>query len=225
MNDSRITPQSRHEARIHYVTAFIGGFLGIYPMLSAVHLFGSAQTSNMIECVFALIGRNWQDLFLHFTGVVLYALAVFVVTVMVPRTGAGFVKIVALVVDVCAGFVMWLLPQNLPVTVYFYPTFLAMAFQWSAFSGSYGFICSTIFSTNNLKQFVSSIAEVTVNRKKEFKLKAAFFGLTLIAFHLGVCASFLLWKYLGFVSFVFVIVPAVIDLIMILYRKNDEAAV
>ncbi len=224
MNDSRITPQSKREAYVHYVTAFIGGFLGIYPMLSAVHLFGSAQTSNLIECVYALIGRNWQDLLLHLIGVLFYAIAVFIVTVMVPRTGAKIVKSAALAVDVCAAFAMWLLPQNLPATIYFYPTFFAMAFQWSAFPGAYGFICSTIFSTNNLKQFVSSIAEVYVNGKKEFKLKAAFFGATLVTFHLGVCASYLLWKAFGFVSFVFVIAAVVVDLVLILSGKKDETA-
>ena len=215
-DDPRITPQAKHAAHIHYVAAFCGGFLGLFPVLNVIHLFGSAQTSNLIEIVTNLIGGDWFSVMLHVCGALLYALAVFLVTFL-PVHSKINVKYVSLAVDVIAGFVMWKFPPDLPKTVYMYPTFFAMAFQWSAFSGSYGYVCSTIFSTNNLKQTVSALTEAYCNGKPEFKLKAVFFGATLIGFHLGVAASFILNRVFegNNISFIFVAVPAITGTVMI----------
>ncbi len=218
MKDARITPESRHEAHVHYVTAFIGGFLGLFPILNVAGVLGSSQTSNLIECVLTAIRVDWTGLWLHLTGAVLYSSAVFLVTFLNAHSRIN-VKILSLLIDMAAGIVMWKMPDNLPVVVYMYPTFFAMAFQWTAFTGSYGYISSTIFSTNNLKQLVSAITEFTFNGRPEFKLKAVFYGLTLIGFHLGIASSYLLWTCFGNTAFLFVIVAAIFNIVMIVSKK------
>ena len=205
--DSDLSAQNR-EAHIHYIVAFIGGFLGIFPVVNAVHFLGSAQTSNLIDIVLASLRGDWSSLLLHAFGAFLYMLAVFLVTFLPKHTRLN-VKWLALLVDAACAFVMWTFPieRNLPLTVYLYPTFFTMAFQWCSFKGAYGFTSSTIFSTNNLRQFVSSLTEVFCNGDKSFSLKAKFFGLTLLGFHLGVASSGVLWHLFGNGGFLFALAP------------------
>lgn len=216
--DSDLSAQN-HEAHIHYIVAFIGGFLGIFPVVNAVHFLGSAQTSNLIDIVLASLRADWSSLLLHVFGAFLYVLAVFLVTFLPKHTRLN-VKWLALFVDAAASFVMWLFPieRDFPLTMYLYPTFFAMAFQWCSFKGAYGFTSSTIFSTNNLRQFIASLTEVFCNGDKSFLLKAKFFGLTLLGFHLGVAASGILWFFLGNAGFLFALLP--ISVAGLLYRAG-----
>ena len=200
--------QANHEAHIHYLVAFIGGFLGIFPIVNAVHFLGSAQTSNLIDIVLTALRGEWRSLGFHALGAFLYCFAVFLVTFLPKHTRLN-VKICAMAIDAACAVVMWLFPiqKNLPLTVYLYPTFFAMAFQWCAFKGAYGFTSSTIFSTNNLRQFISSLTEIFCNGDKSFSLKAKFFGFTLLGFHLGVAASGVAWHFFGNAGFLFALVP------------------
>ena len=199
---------SNREAQIHYTVAFIGGFLGIFPIVNAAHFLGSAQTSNLIDIVLGTLNGEGRSVLFHAVGAFLYALAVFLVTFLPKHTKAD-VKILAMIVDVSAAIAMWLFPteRNLPLTVYLYPTFFAMAFQWCAFKGAYGFTSSTIFSSNNFRQFISSLTEIFFNGDKSFSLKAKFFGFTLFCFHFGLVLSWLSWHFFGNAGFLFVIVP------------------
>lgn len=199
----------RHEAHIHYIAAFIGGFLGIFPIVNAAHFFGSAQTANLIDIVLDFFAGDWFSIAFDIIGVLLYCMAIILVT-FIPKHTRLNVKILAMAVDCICALVMWRFPHpdKLPLNVYLYPTFFAMAFQWSAFKGAYGFVSATIFSSNNLKQFVSALTEIFLNGDKSYTLKAKFFGATLLAFHLGVAASGTLWHLLGNAGFLFVIIPA-----------------
>ena len=205
-----------HEAQIHYTVSFIGGFLGIFPIVNAAHFFGSAQTSNLIDIVLGALNGEGNTVFLHAFGAFLYAFAVFLVTFL-PKHSKANVKILAMLVDVSAGVAMWLFPteKKLPLTVYLYPTFFAMAFQWCAFKGAYGFSSSTIFSSNNFRQFFSALTEVCINGDKSFSLKARFFGCTLLAFHAGVALSCLLLRSLGSAGILPALVPIVTAAVLI----------
>ena len=203
--------KNRREAHVHYTVAFIGGFLGTFPMVNAVHLLGSAQTSNLIDIVIGSLRGDFKSVALHLFGAFLYCLAVFLVTFLPKHTKLN-VKILAMAVDSLCAFVMWRFPieKNLPLTVYLYPTFFAMAFQWCAFKGAYGFTSSTIFSSNNLCQFISSLTEVFFNGDKSFALKAKFFGGTLLGFHLGIMAGAGCWYFFGNAGFLFALVPCAV---------------
>ncbi len=219
--DKRITPQSKRDAHIHYVIAFCGGFLTVYPLLNVVKSFGSAQTMNFIECIHALLGKNWGAAGWHLLGAVIFAFSIVLVTVANNRKWFN-TKYAALLVDVAAGFVMWKMPDNLPKIVYMYPTFVAMSFQWTSFSGSYGFAASTIFSTNNYKQMISAFAEVLFNKKPEFLLKGQFYGATLLGYNSGVACAFVLAEKLGNVCFTLVAVPAIVAGILLFTRPEEK---
>ena len=96
---------------------------------------------------------------------------------------------------------MGLITAEVNPFVALYPVFFATAFQWCAFTGAKGYVSATIFSTNNLKQTVTSFADYLLSGKEEAgrekKLeKALFYGGTLLYFHVGVAAGYgasLLW--------------------------------
>lgn len=196
------------EAQIHFIVAFIGGFLGLFPIVNVAHFLGSAQTTNLIDIVLGLLSGEGHSVLFHVFGAFLYGLAVFLVTFLPKHTKAN-VKILAMIVDVTAAFAMWLFPvsRDLPLTVYLYPTFFAMAFQWCAFKGAYGFTSSTIFSSNNFRQLISSLTEIFFNGDRSYSLKAKFFGVTLFCFHFGLTLSWFFWRFFGNAGFLFVIVP------------------
>lgn len=199
---------SHREAHIHYIVAFVGGFLGLFPIVNAAHVFGSAQTMNGIDIVMLLLGGSISSALLHLGGAALYAAAIILVTVL-QRRQAIDVRLLALAVDALTALCMWRFPvsSNLPLVLYLYPTFFSMAFQWTAFKGAYNFNSSTIFSSNNFKQFFSSLTEVYLNGDKSFSLKAHFFGLTLLAFHTGIAASYSCWHFFGNSGFLFTLLP------------------
>jgi len=197
-----------HTALTHYTAAFIGGFLGLFPLVNAIHLFGSAQTSNLIGTVTSIIDTDFQNLLFHFFGILLFSISIFLATFLSKHSNINL-KILSMAVDSVAAFFMAYFPteKNLPLIFYLYPTFFALSFHWCAFPGCYGFTCATIFSTNNLRQFISAITELFFNSDKSFSLKAKFFGLTLLFFHIGVCISYILWKFLGNKGFLCAILP------------------
>ena len=189
----------------------------MFPVVNAAHLLGSAQTVNLIDIIVQGFGGQWNAVAFHALGLFLYVLAIFLATLL-PKHTKLHCKLLALAVDAAACVVMWRFPiqKNLPLVIYLYPTFFALPFQWCAFKGAYGFTSSTIFSTNNLRQFVSALTEVWCNGDTSFTLKAQFFGATLLAFHLGVAASWLCWHFFGNAGFLFALAPICVTAIFTL---------
>lgn len=78
------------EARTHYLVSFIGGFLGIFPIVNASHFLGSAQTSNLIDILLGFIYGNGRSVLFHAGGAFLYAFAVFLVTFPGRKKSSGY---------------------------------------------------------------------------------------------------------------------------------------
>ena len=196
----------RNEERIHFTMAFIGGCLGVYALLHFANLFGSAQTSNLIAIVTSLLGGNLAEFGQRVGGTLLYMAAI-ALTVYLPRRMALDLRFVSLAIDALAAMLLSILPEDIAPVLGLYPLFFAMAFQWNSFPGASGFVSSTIFSTNNLRQFTSALSEVWLNHDDSHWPKARFFGLTLLSFHTGVAISYLLWQAVGARSSWFCLLP------------------
>ena len=100
------------------------------------------------------------------------------------------------------------------------PVFFSMAFQWCVFKGAEGYACSTIFSTNNLKQTVLSFTEYFLagedeqeERAKNLK-KGRFFGETILFFHASVAAAYLSLRVMGLAAVWLAVCPLFIGLVM-----------
>ena len=203
---------NRSEVWMHFIMTVCGGFFGGYAVFGRMAVFGSAQTANLIELVGDILGRNTTDAFLRFGALMLYIVAMVIFAVMRKRTSWNL-KYLALMVNAAAVAVLSIMPEKMDPVLALYPVFFAMSFQWCVFKGAEGYACSTIFSTNNLKQTVLSFAEYfltdreqTEERKKSLK-KGRFFGETILFFHASVAAAFAGLHFIGLFAVWLVLVP------------------
>ena len=100
-----------------------------------------------------------------------------------------------------------------------YICIFAMGFQWCVFAGKYGYPCSTIFSTNNLRQFVDAWVQAHLFRDSDHIPRMNLYGGTLLAFHAGVIAECVLWAMgWGSCTILPVLLPAVLALV---WQRRD----
>ncbi len=188
--------KKKYETPLHYMMAFVGGFFGVYAILSFCDLFGNAQTANMIYFVTDLLGHDFADACLRLGGVLLFMAAI-ALTVWLPRHSSINLQVASIFLDGAAAVLIGLFPMDIHPVLALYPFFFATAFQWNSFKGAKGFASSTLFSTNNLKQFTMAVTEVFLNKDKTHTVKARFFGCTLLSFHVGVACSFAARSLIG----------------------------
>lgn len=199
--------QFRYESRCHYLLAFTGGFLGVYALVTRCDVFGSAQTANLIYLVTAVIGHDFSAV-LQRVGAVLVYMSAIALAVFLPKHSKVNLPLTSVAVTSAVAALMGFLPETVPPVIALYPVFFATAFQWTTFKGAGNFNSSTIFSTNNLKQFTMALTEVLLNKDPSHKQKAVFYGCTLLSFHSGVAVSFLLCLSFGIHASLFALIPA-----------------
>ena len=216
-----VKASNRYDGVIHYGMSLVGGMLGVYSILCFSAFFGSAQTANLIYIVTSLLGGDWLQVLLRVGGALLFAGAIFL-TVCLNKKYPNQMRLVSIGIDALAVVILSLLPDGTSPILGMYPLFFATAFQWNCYSGAKGFACSSIFSTNNLRQFVSASTEVLVYHNQQQKAKAKFFGCTLLSFHLGAAVSFLLWLVFGMDTALFVLLPLALSMGLVLL--DTEAA-
>ncbi len=189
------------ELPVHFAMAVFGGIAGSYAILARMQVFGSAQTANMIELVCDILGRNAGEVMIRAAALLIYIGAMVFAAVLIKKVQWNL-KYLAVFLDAMAALTVGFLPESMDPVAALYPIFFVTAFQWCIFKGAKGYVSSTIFSTNNLKQTVFSITEYFLYRKdgeirKEKAEKAAVFGGTLVSFHTGVVLEYLMWRQYG----------------------------
>ena len=173
------------ETRTHHAMAAVGGFFGVYALLTRGGTFGSSETSNLIYLVVSGLDGTWGPALVRLGGTACY-IAGIVLAVLLRRSGkAGLLRWGALGVDLAACLGLARIPAETDPILALYPMFFATAVQWVAYSQAAGFNCATIFSTNNLRQFAEGTTEYLCSRDPEQLRKLVFYGGTLLCFHLG----------------------------------------
>lgn len=210
--------------KLHCTMAFIGGYIGAYALLNRADVFGNAQTSNLIHVAMSIVGTDFLDLFIRLGGVFLYMAGVTLVVIWQKITKIS-VHYLAVVVDAFAFIMLGFFPKDMDIIVSLYPIFFAAAVQWTSFSGVYGYNCSTIFSTNNLKQFTMSGVEYICSHDKKFSHKAKFYGSVLITYHFGVACEFFVNQVFGIKSSWFGLVAVAIAFVMVAVEQGTLSGI
>jgi uncharacterized membrane protein YoaK (UPF0700 family) len=174
---------------IHYTMAVVGGFLAAYAILNRNGLLANAQTMNLLTLLLSLLGRNARDVLIHTGALLLYILGTVLTVILTKKTSAD-ILLVSVLIDCGAVLVLGFLPQNMNEVIALYPIFFAMSVQWNAFKGVDGYISSSIFSTNNVKQLSISFTEFLIDHDKSHLDRAGFFGSVLLSFHAGAVLSY-----------------------------------
>ena len=174
------------ETWAHHAIAAAGGFFGVYALLTRGGTFGSSETSNLIYLVIAGLDGTWGSALVRLGGTACY-IAGIVFTVLWRRCGRRpRAQILSIAVDAAACLVLARIPAETDPILALYPMFFATAVQWVAYTQAAGFNSATIFSTNNLRQSVEGLTDYLCTREEKYFRKFAFYGATLLCFHLGV---------------------------------------
>ncbi|MDO4355041.1 MAG: YoaK family protein [Clostridia bacterium] len=196
----------QRDFQLHALMSLIGGFAGAYSLLRCHDNFGAAQTANLIYMLEMLFGGNAQQFLLRLLGLFFYMVGIESYVVVAHKTHWDPEKWV-LVTEMICLILAGLLPLTSNLFVCLYPIFFMLAAQWSVFHGACGYNASTIFSSNNVKQFSLAIGEYCFDHKPEQKEKAQFFGLTLLFYHIGVAAVILCYPLANHFSIWFAFIP------------------
>ena len=181
---------------LHYNMALVGGFFAGFAILCRTGFLGNAQTANLIYLVYAILGRNFYEVFLRIIALALYFSAA-MLFVFIREKSTWNLKKCSIWIDCAAIILLGLIPLSVNPIIGLFPVFFAMSFQWNAFPGVADYISSTVFSTNNTRQIALSVAEYLCSRDKMKLHKARFFLGSLASFHIGVVISYFVTKYIG----------------------------
>ena len=182
------------ERRVHWLMAMVGGVLGGYAVYLRGGNFGSAQTGNMMEMAAHLVDGEFMDVLIRLGAFVLYAATLIIATLVPKYTNTDFRK-GCIVLEAFGLVLCCFIPVNMNNVIALYPVFIISAMQWSVYCGVGKYRCATIFSTNNIRQASTALAEYIYTKKPEHKDKAKFYGYTIINFSIGIFLGVLGVKY------------------------------
>ncbi|HIU57865.1 MAG TPA: DUF1275 domain-containing protein [Candidatus Ornithomonoglobus merdipullorum] len=146
---------AHEQFRICMALAFIGGFLEAYTYLLKGNIFANAQTGNfaLMAITFAYYREPLRALY-YLIPMSAYVLGIFL-TVRMPARFTGRISwytlfiIIQFSVFVIVGF----LPESVPNAVTTVSVSFLCAMQYNTFKACRGVTMSTVFCTNNLRQF------------------------------------------------------------------------
>ncbi len=174
------------ETAAHHTMAMVGGFLGVYALLTRNETFGSSETSNLIYLTIAGLDGSLSSFMIRLGGTLCYIAGILFATLMPKYLKKTDFRYISILIDGAACLLLAHIPAGTDPVLALYPMFFATAVQWLAYTQAAGFNSATIFSTNNLRQCFSGLAEYIHSREEQHLRRFRFYGGTLICFHIGV---------------------------------------
>ena len=199
--------KEKTETLAHHTMAVVGGFLGVYALMTRNETFGSSETSNLIYLTIAGLGRSWGSFAVRLGATLCYIAGIVFATLMPKYLKHTDFRYVSLLTDSTACLILARIPAGIDPVLALYPMFFTTAVQWLAYTEAAGFASATIFSTNNLRQCFAGLAEYAHSRLEVHRKRFLFYGGTLICFHVGVFFCWCCMKRWGIQSIYACLLP------------------
>ena len=129
------------------------GFMPLYQEL----IFRYAQTANLLGVVRDL-RQEFFDM-LPACGCASHIYGCCYPYGLIPEHFSADLRFISIGIDIFAILLLGFFPSGMSPVVALYPVFFAMPFQWCTFKAPGGYNSSTIFSTNNLRQFTTAVTQ------------------------------------------------------------------
>ena len=207
---------SANELKIHFLMCTMGGFVGAYALLLRGGNFGSASTGNLLECMIMIAECKPLDVIIRLGGGFLFALPFMVSKWMEKRTSINRHRL-CLYGEILVMFLLALLPIDMNPVLALYPLFFITGFQWSVFSGTSQYNCSTIFISNNTRQCATALSEYLLENDSGQADKSWFYGRSILCYLGGGLVSAYLAHHFGPVASV---AGILMPLLVLLFTKN-----
>ena len=211
--------ENKQQMHLHYAVCLIGGFLGGYAIINHCGIFGNAQTANLINTVYSIINGDFGGLVFLLLSMITYMAGMSFHTI-IKRFSKIDVRALALVFDAVAVVFAGLMCTIQNDYIALLPIIFVTSFQWCSFRTAGGYISSTIFSTNNLRQATTSLVSYAIDKKREDIERAKFYWITLLSFHIGVAAACAGTMFFGVHSIWFCFAPVAISAVV--YIRTTE---
>ena len=169
--------------------ALAGGFLGGYSVIRC-GVLASSQTVNIMDMLFGFYSGNIVSALVHLGSLILFAMALFVVSWLKHRTHLKNTRVFVLALETAAVTAVGFIPDTDHMQLVLYPLFFTMVMHWDALRGADGYTSATVFSSNNFYQAISGLADYILTHDKKRLKHAAFFGGSLLSFYVGVTLSY-----------------------------------
>ncbi len=207
--------EAKRQQMLHFAVSSIGGFMGGYAILNHCGIFANAQTCNLIQMICKIFSAD-------FTGLIFLsaALVIYVAGIVFCTIADKFIKADLRAISIAISFIAVILVGVIPDVTNDYtallPIFFAMPVQWYAYRITGEYICSSIFSTNNLCQAVISLTKYIIDRDKKQLDRSKFYWSALLSFYLGAALSCAAGVFMGLASIWVCMIPVFLSLILYL---------
>jgi uncharacterized membrane protein YoaK (UPF0700 family) len=188
------------ETIAHHAIAVVGGFFGVYALLTRSETFGSSETTNLIYLTLAGLDGSFFSFIVRLGGTLCYIFGIVFATLVPKYIKKTDFRYLSIGIDGIACLILAQIPGGVDPVFALYPMFFATSVQWLAYTQAAGYNSATIFSTNNLRQCFASFAEYLHSHDRKQLKKFQFYAGTLLCFHIGVIYCWFCMKAWGIKS-------------------------
>lgn len=205
-----------------YIMSVVGGFFGGYTVIYA-GILGAAQSTNIITFIMSIFGRDVKEMLIRLGFLAVFAAGTAATRVIKERCRFDIRTAGVVVAIICAAAVL-IIPDVSDGIIALYPIIFGMAFQYNSFTGALGFASSSVFSSNNFRQFVDSATEYICTKRFSAKKKCLFFAGSLFFYHIGVTTAVIGTMLMGKEAAVLAFLPIAISIapLVVSHRKSEE---
>ena len=214
--------KDKTQTAAHHAMALVGGFFGVYALMTRSATFGSSETSNLIYLTIDGLGASLPDFLIRLGATLCYIGGIVFATLIPKFLKKWDVRYLSILIDAAACVLLAQIPGDADPVLALYPMFFATAVQWLAYTQAAGFNSATIFSTNNLRQCFAGLAEYLYSREEKHLARFRFYGGTLLCFHVGVIYCWFCMKLWGVRSIYACLLPLAAGLFMT-WRDSDSS--
>ncbi len=214
--------KDKTQTAAHHAMALVGGFFGVYALMTRSATFGSSETSNLIYLTIDGLGASLPDFLIRLGATLCYIGGIVFATLIPKFLKKWDVRYLSILIDAAACLLLAQIPGDADPVLALYPMFFATAVQWLAYTQAAGFNSATIFSTNNLRQCFAGLAEYLYSREEKHLARFRFYGGTLLCFHAGVIYCWFCMKLWGVRSIYACLLPLAAGLFMT-WRDSDSS--
>ena len=206
----------------HHAMAVVGGFFGVYALMTRSDTFGSSETSNLIFLTIDGLGASFPDFLIRLGATLCYIVGIVFATLMPTYLKWTDLRYLSLLIDFAACLLLAQIPGDVNPVLALYPMFFATAVQWLSYTQAAGYNSATIFSTNNLRQCFAGLTEYLYSREEKHLARFLFYGGTLLCFHAGVVYCWFCMKLWGIKSIYACLLPLAVGFIMTLRDSGSS---
>lgn len=205
----------KRQRQLHFAVSSIGGFMGCYAVFNHGGIFANAQTSNLMQIICKIFSADFSGLIFLAAALLIYVAGIAFCAIADKYIKADL-RIISLAISLATIVLIGINPDVTNDYIAILPVFFAMPVQWYAYRITGEYVCSSIFSTNNLCQAVISLIKYIMDRDKKQLDKSKFYWTTLLSFYSGAAVSCAASVFMGLASIWVCMIPIILSLILYL---------